>query len=166
MKQTVIEALEKQANHEFTAAHDYRALAYWCEANDYSGFAKFFLEQSAEEVEHAEKIISHLLDRGAHPALLTIEAPRKDYEAIVDIAQMAYDLERANTAGIEAAYEVALAEKDYPAQVMLHWFISEQVEEEAWTAKMLGKTKTAQCSGATSWLDRHIIKELRDPEEE
>jgi ferritin len=31
---------------------------------------------------------------------------------------------------INALYELAVKEKDYPSQVMLQWFITEQVEEE------------------------------------
>jgi len=38
--------------------------------------------------------------------------------------------EKKVTAMIEALYELALKEKDYPTQVMLQWFITEQVEEE------------------------------------
>jgi hypothetical protein len=34
-------------------------------------------------------------------------------------------------------FEAALAAKDYPAQVFMHWFINEQVEEEAWCAEMI-----------------------------
>ena len=70
-------------------------------------------------------------------------------------------LERANTAGINAAYQVALKANDYATQVMLHWFISEQVEEEAWSDKMLVKVQEATCPGALQMLDHHIIKELR-----
>jgi ferritin len=38
--------------------------------------------------------------------------------------------EKKVTASIEALYELALKEKDYASEVMLHWFIKEQVEEE------------------------------------
>ena len=79
----------------------------------------------------------------------------------MEVAKHVYDLERANTAGIHAAYEVALRAKDYPTQVMLHWFIQEQVEEEAWSDKLVAKVQEATCSGATSSLDRNLIKELK-----
>jgi ferritin len=49
---------------------------------------------------------------------------------------------------------------DLPAQVMLHWFINEQVEEEAWSDKLLTKSRRAACSGALQYLDRHLEKEL------
>jgi ferritin len=160
MNQTVIEALEKQANHEMFAAESYRALHYWCDTRHYSGYAAFFRKQMQEEFEHAEKILDHLAKRDVLPTLLPISAPAKDFANLVEVARAAYNLERANTAGIHAAYEIALAEKDYGTQILLHWFIAEQVEEEAWSDKMLGKTRAAQCSGALVYLDRHIVKEL------
>jgi len=94
------------------------------------------------------------------PTLGSVAAPNVAYKSLLDVAQAAYDFERANTAGIHAAYEVALAEKDYPAQVLLHWFINEQVEEEAWADKLLVKTREAGCAGALMNLDRHLEKIL------
>jgi ferritin len=166
MEKEVIAALEKQATHELYAAQSYLAMAYWSEVRQYSGFAKFFHLQVAEEREHAEKIFKFLADRDVVPTVGPLESPRNTFAGLLEVARSAYDLERKNTAGIHAAYETALRAKDYPAQVMLHWFISEQVEEEAWSDKLVVKVQEATCAGALSSLDRHIIKELRGREEE
>ena len=100
--------------------------------------------------------------RGARsgPAFGALAAPKVSFKDLTAVAQAVFDMERANTAGIHAPYETALAEKDYPAQVMLHWFISEQVEEEAWSEKLLVKTREATCAGGLSSLDRHLSKIL------
>ena len=63
-----------------------------------------------------------------------------------EVAQHAERMEQANTQGINAVYEAALAAKDYPAQVLMHWFINEQVEEEAWTAEMVERVRGATCA--------------------
>ena len=160
MSPKLITALNKQANQESQAAQAYLGLSYWCEVHHYSGFAKFFREQVAEEQGHAAKILKHLADRESVPAIGPLTAPTVSFKHLNDVAQAAYDLERANTSGIHATYETALAEKDYPAQVLLHWFISEQVEEEAWSDKLLAKTREASCAGALSSLDRHLSKIL------
>jgi ferritin len=160
MTPKVKQAMEKQADHEAFAAQAYLAMAYWCDVNHLSGFARFFLQQAEEEREHAGKILKHVADRAGIPVIGATAAPRTGFQTILDVAQAAYDLERANTAGIHATYETALAEKDYPAQVMLHWFIEEQVEEEAWSDKLLVKTREAGCAGALMNLDRHLTKEL------
>jgi ferritin len=160
MSPKVVTALEAQAAHELAASQTYLAMAFWAEVNHFTGFATFFHAQAAEERGHALKILQHLADRGDTPRIAATPAPPTTFKGLHELAQRAYDLERANTAGIHAAYEVALAEKDYPAQTMLHWFISEQVEEEAWSDKMLVKTREATCAGALSSLDRHLTKEL------
>lgn len=38
-------------------------------------------------------------------------------------------------------YELALAEKDYPTQAMLQWFITEQVEEEITVTELIEQLK-------------------------
>jgi len=156
MTSKVIAALNKQANQELRSAQAYLALAYWCDVHHSCGFAKFFHEQASEEEGHAAKILQHLADRGVMPALGPWAAPTASFKNLPDVAQTVYDLERANTAGINAAYEIALAEKDYPAQVLLHWFIKEQVEEEAWSDKLLAETREAAHDGALLSLDRHL----------
>jgi ferritin len=160
MSPKLINALNKQAGQEMQAAQGYLAMAYWCEVHHYDGFAKFFHQQAAEEHVHANKILKHLADRDVAPAIAAMAAPTVSFKHVNDIAKAAYDMERANTAGIHSAYEVALGEKDYPGQVMLHWFINEQVEEEAWSDKLLVKTRDATCAGSLSSLDRHLSKIL------
>ena len=71
-------------------------------------------------------------------------------------------MERANTRGINAVFEAALAAKDYPLQVLMHWFIKEQVEEEAWAAELVDRVKSATCAGSLVDLDRHVEKLLAD----
>jgi ferritin len=161
MEQPVISALEKQAAHELFAAQSYLAAAFWCDVRQYSGFAEFFHMQVGEEREHADKLYKFLADRDVVPTIGQIAAPRNTFGNLMEVARSVYDLERANTAGINAAYETALQAKDYATQVLLHWFINEQVEEEAWSDKLLVKVQEATCPGALQMLDRHIIKELR-----
>jgi len=156
----VITALENQATHELFAAQSYLAMSCWCEVQQHSGFAGFFYKQAAEERAHADKLLKHLTDRDVMPKIGALAAPAAAFKSLLEVAQAAYDFERANTAGIHAAYAAALAEKDYAAQVMLHWFINEQVEEEAWSDKLLVKTREASCAGALLNLDRHLEKIL------
>jgi ferritin len=162
MTPTVLTALQNQADHERLASAAYLSMSHWCEVEHYSGFATFFKMQSAEETTHADKILDHLVDRDTLPHLGALAAPRCDFKNLNEVAEAAFALEKANTAGVHAAYEAALTEKDYAAQVLLHWFISEQVEEEAWADKLVAKVRAATCAGALTYLDRHIVKELTE----
>ncbi|HUG11580.1 MAG TPA: ferritin [Opitutaceae bacterium] len=162
----VIALLEKQLTHELHAAQSYLALAYWCDVEHWSGYSRFFLKQSGEEREHAARFLKHLADRDIVPKMGALEAPKCDYKDLEECARVVYELERANTRGIHECYAGAVQHGDLPAQVMLHWFINEQVEEEAWSDKLLTKTRRAACSGALQYLDRHLEKELAGEDSE
>lgn len=156
----VLGELNRQLNQELSAAHSYRALAAWCEDQNLQGFARLFAKQTAEEQEHAEKIINHLLDRGVLPELAAIPAPKQSFRSLLEVALQAQSMEQANTEGTNAVFEAAQAAKDYPAQVLMHWFINEQVEEEAWCRELVERVKGASCAGGLSDLDRHIERYL------
>ena len=160
MNQSIQAALTDQANHELFAAHAYRAMSIWCDDQDYKGFAKFFAEQAAEELEHADKFIRHLLDRDVMPKLTGFEAPTTEFSKLIEVAKLAQTLEQRNSSNIHQCYDIALAVKDFASQPMLMELVAEQVEEESWASTMVTLTARAECSGATYNLDRHIIKEL------
>ena len=156
----VLAELNRQINHELTAAHAYLAMSNWCAAQNLKGFAGFFSKQAGEEHEHAGKIMKHVLDRGLAPELAAISAPKQQFDSLLEATQLAQSMEQANTIGINKVYEAATAAKDYPAQVLMHWFIQEQVEEEAWAAEMVDRVQGATCAGSFLDLDRHIEKIL------
>jgi ferritin len=154
--------IQRQLNHENTAAYAYEAMAYWFDDRNLKGFARFFHKQAVEEREHARKFVGHLLDRGVLPELSLIAAPKGRFESVMQAAQQALAMEQENTKGIHTAYEVALREKDYAAQMLLHWFIKEQVEEEAWANELIDRVARAECPGSLAELDRHIERHLGD----
>jgi ferritin len=158
----VVTELQRQYNQELGAAHNYRALALWCEAQNFKGFACYFDKQAAEEQMHAKKIASHLLDRRVLPETAAIAEPKHTFKSLLEAAQHAQAMESTNTQGTHAVYEAALAGKDYPAQVLMHWFINEQVEEERWSSEMVERIQSATCAGSLSDLDRHIDRLLAE----
>jgi len=162
MTPKMIDALCAQADHERLASASYIALAHWCEDYEFSGYYKFFTEQAAEELVHMEKIHRFLLDCDVCPVLGPLEAPQCQFDGLSVVARTALALEEANSAGVRECYDIALSEKDYPAKLLLEWFITEQVEEEEWARKMVTLTERASCSGGLLYLDRHIHKYLSE----
>ena len=158
----LVTELQRQFNHELAAAHAYTALAVWCFDQNLKGFSRYFYKQAGEEREHAQKFMDHLLDRGVMPELAALAAPTTRFKTLLDVAKHARTMEQDNTAGIHRVYETALEHKDYPAQVLTHWFIEEQVEEEAWCDEMVARAEAATTPGALQALDHHIIKQLAD----
>lgn len=160
--QPVLTELQRQINHELSAAYAYLSLSLWCEERNFKGFARFFGKQADEERIHARKIIDHLLDRNVLPELTDLAAPKGKFKSLTDVAKQALAMEQANTAGINTAYEASGKASDYPSIVLLQWFISEQVEEEAWANEMVERVEQASCAGALSDLDRHIERYLAE----
>jgi ferritin len=161
----VLAELNRQLNQELIASQEYLALSLWCDLRNLAGFTRFFAKQSGEEREHAAKIMKHLRDRGVAPELGAVPVPKQSYKALLEVALQAQAMEQGNTKGIHAVYEAALLAKDYPAQVLMHWFINEQVEEEAWAEEMVDRVQAATCAGSLSDLDRHIERYLADDKE-
>lgn len=157
---TVVAELQRQMNHELTAAHAYTAMAAWCYQQNLKGFSDYFLDQAEEERGHAQRLMDHMMARGVAPAIGAVGEPVNAFDGPLGVAMHAREMERRNTEGVHAAYRVAVEQDDLPAQIMLQWFINEQVEEEDWANEMVERVRAAGCAGATAELDRHLRRYL------
>jgi len=50
------------------------------------------------------------------------------------------DWERTTTDKIHQLFDLARRENDYALEVLLHWYIAEQVEEEQWSGELAALT--------------------------
>lgn len=130
MRDNVMKLLNEQINAEFYAAYIYLSMAAYFEDKDLAGFAHWMRMQSAEELTHAQKIFDYVIERGGRVVLEQIDAPPSDFDSPLDVFEKALAHEQKVTAMIDHLYAQAEKESDYPTQVMLQWFITEQVEEE------------------------------------
>jgi ferritin len=157
MSKKLYEVLNDQIKYELDSAYIYLSMAANCEAKNLNGFANWFKHQSQEEVNHAMKIYQFLLDRGEEVKLKQIDQPPNNYKSPVAIFEAALKHEQKVTGLINRCYETAVAEKDYPAQIMLHWFIEEQVEEEQQASEIVEQLKMAgDSSAALLMVDRQF----------
>lgn len=138
---TMQDTLNDQIQKEMFSSYLYLSMAAYFAAKNLPGFAHWMRKQADEEREHGMKIYDHLIERGGHVTLKAIEAPQTDWKSSLEIFEETAAHEAKVTASINALYELALKEKDYPAQVMLQWFITEQVEEEKNAAEILAHLK-------------------------
>ncbi len=130
LTKSVLKALNEQINHEMYSSYLYLSMAAWCEAKNYPGFAQWMKMQSSEETKHAMKIYEFIHDRGAAVTLMAIDQPATEFKSPAKMFEQALEHERKISALVTKLYELAAKENDYPTQVMLQWFITEQVEEE------------------------------------
>jgi ferritin len=137
ISKTMQDAINDQINKETFSSYLYLSMAAWFESQNLPGFGNWLRLQAEEEREHAMKLYDHLLERGGQVQLKAIAAPQTEWKNALEAVTEVLAHEQKVTKSIHDLYETAQTEKDYPAQVMLHWFISEQVEEEASAAAIL-----------------------------
>ena len=130
LNEVVQDAINEQIKNELYSAYLYLSMAAHSEAANLPGFAHWMRLQSQEEVSHAMKLFDFVNDRGGRVVLQAIDQPPVEFESPLDVFKKTLEHERKVTALIHRLYELAVKENDYAAQVMLHWFIEEQVEEE------------------------------------
>jgi ferritin len=141
ISKTMQSALNKQINAEMYSSYLYLAMATYCTEENLEGFANWLRVQSREEWGHAMKFYGYVHDSSGHVDLQEIEKPSENYKSPMDIFNHVLSHEKDVTAMIDKLYELALKEKDYPSQIMLQWFITEQVEEERTAQLIVDKLK-------------------------
>ena len=153
------DATNEQINKELYSAYLYLSMAAYFEGKNLPGFAHWMRLQADEEREHAMKFYDFILERGGQVLLKAIAAPTAEWKSNLEVAEEVAAHEAKVTASIHELYELALKEKDYAAQVMLQWFITEQVEEEKNAAELVAKLKMIEERGtAVLMLDHRLEK--------
>jgi len=130
MSAALQKAMNDQIRKEFYASYLYLAMSAWFDERNFEGFAKWMRIQADEERGHAMRIYDFVLDRGGKVRLEAIPEPDANWKTAFAVFEAARKHELMVSTSINALYERAINEKDYPSQVMLQWFINEQVEEE------------------------------------
>lgn len=148
MNENVQNAINEQITREFYASYLYLAMMAYFEAESLGGFAHWMRQQAQEENGHAMKLVDFLIDRGGRVELQAIDKPPRDFDSPLGVMKAALEHERKVTAWINELYELAVAERDYPAQVMLQWFIAEQVEEEKSAGDIIDQLEIAGSAGS------------------
>jgi len=153
------DAMNEQINKELFSSYLYLSMAAYFEDKNLPGFANWLRIQAEEEREHAMKFYDFILERGGRVYLKAIDAPKTDWNSNLEVAEEVAAHEAKVTASINELYELALKEKDYPAQIMLQWFITEQVEEEKNAAEIVANLKLIEERGTAVFvLDKQLGK--------
>lgn len=147
LKGKLADAFNDQITMELEAATVYRQLAIEMDVLSLPGIAGWFRAQAAEELEHAEKFITHMTDRGAHPAIGHIGAPEVTVSTVDGAFQASLDHEKKVSESIRDLYRLAHNEGDIDSVPLLNWFIEEQVEEEATVGEILDRVKMINNDG-------------------
>jgi len=157
LNKKVQDALNKQINAELYSSYLYLAMQGYFEGNNLSGCAHWMKLQSDEERGHGLKIFDFVYDRQGTVALSAIQQPSSNYKSPLDVFQKAYEHEKTVSNMIHRLYDLAVKENDYPTQVMLNWFVNEQVEEEKQALLIVEQLKMiGDSSPALLYLDHQL----------
>jgi ferritin len=155
LSEKIQDALNSQINLEFSSSYHYLAMSAFFEASSLPGMAAWMRVQSEEERTHAMKLFDHLSDRGGTVVLQEIAKPQLAFDTPLSVFEAALEGEQRVTRAINSLYALAQAEQDYPSQVLLQWFITEQVEEEKTAQQAIDQLKMADNNpGAMLMLDQ------------
>lgn len=130
LEKNVQKSLNDQVNKELFSSYLYLSMSAWCESENFPGCAKWLAVQSNEERDHAMKLYHFIHERGGRVELDAIDKPKGDFKNLSAVLTQVLEHEQKVSASITALYETAMKANDYPTQIMLQWFITEQVEEE------------------------------------
>lgn len=147
-KSNLYDLMNKQINYEIYSAHIYLNMSCYCGAAGLNGFKHWFEIQYQEELAHAKGLINYLLSRGYRPVITNWDStPDSEFTNILELVQVALLHEKTVTDRFNYMVGVARQENDYATELLLTWYVKEQVEEEASFEELIGKLKLVKDAG-------------------
>ena len=164
IKERIQDALNEQINAELYSSYLYLSMSAYFESINLKGFASWMRVQTQEELLHAMKFYDYLIERGGKVVLSSIESPPTEWPSPLAIFEQAYQHEQKVTGLINELVDLAIAEKDHATNIILQWFVSEQVEEEASADEVVQKIKLmGDARGGIFMLDRELAQRVFTP---
>ena len=158
------EAFNRHINAEFYSSYLYLSMSTYCDSIDLPGFAHWMRVQSQEEYDHAMRLLTYLEDRDGRVTLLPIEQPPNQFDSVEDVMRQTLSHEQHVSQLINQLYAVAAESSDFASQVMLQWFVNEQVEEEKTARDVIASLdKVSGRSDALLLLDREMAARVAAP---
>ncbi|MFC4561399.1 ferritin [Nocardiopsis mangrovi] len=152
--------LLEQVGHEFTASHQYFALAAWFDDRDLQQLSRVFYRQSLEERDHATMMVRYLIDNEVAPNIPGIGEIQTEFSEPRELVALALRQERQVTEQIQLLARVAREEHDYTGEQFLNWFLQEQVEEVATMTTLLNIVERG--AGDLFDIETWVAREMPD----
>jgi ferritin len=151
------DAMNEQIQYELASSYLYLSMAAYFQSSGLDGMAQWMRAQTQEEVVHAMKLFDHINDRGGKVELLALTQPKTEWTSPLAAFQAAWKHEQFVSSRIDTLVELATEENDHPAGILLQWFVTEQVEEEASASKVVQMLERVGDSGnGLIMMDREL----------
>ena len=158
IKDTVLNALNKQIKLEGDSSQLYLAMASWAEVKGLEGTANFLYAHADEERMHMLKLIKFINERGGKAFVPQIEEPKQDFSTLKDVFTAILNHECFVSDSINDIVGLTLEQKDYATHNFMQWYVSEQIEEEKLARNVLDKLEMiGSDKGGLYLFDRDIV---------
>lgn len=158
IKDTILDALNKQIKLEGDSSQLYLAMASWAEVKGLEGTANFLYSHADEERMHMLKLIKFINERGGKAFVPQIEEPKQDFTTLKEVFTAILNHECFVSESINDIVGLTLEERDYSTHNFLQWYVSEQIEEEKLARNILDKLEMiGSDKGGLYLFDRDIV---------
>ncbi|MBN1317749.1 MAG: ferritin [Anaerolineales bacterium] len=144
LSEKLVKAYNEQIKNELNSAYIYYGMAAYFDAKSLPGFANWMRVQAQEELFHASKFNAFVFERDGEVELFALDKPAVVYESPLATFKAAYAHEQFITGTINKLYKLAMEVEDYASKPILHWFIEEQIEEEASAKEIVDQLEMIQ----------------------
>ena len=162
ISKTMTSAFNDQIVAELYSSYLYLSMNAWLQTEGFLGSAKWMSLQVREEVVHAQKLYSFILERGGEVKLGAIDAPPAKWNSPLNVFEDALVHERKVTMLINKLMTTAKEEHDHASEIFLQWFVTEQVQEEATASEIAQKFKLAGSGSGLFLVDRELGTRILD----
>jgi ferritin len=139
--------INEQVGHEFAAMLQYVAIATYFDGEALPRLAAHFYRQADEERQHAMRLVHYLVEAGGSVTIPATPGAKSGFKSAEEAVKLSLDQELTVTKQINALMDQAIKENDHAAQIMLNWFVTEQIEEVSSMDSLLRMVQRAGESG-------------------
>lgn len=141
ISQKIEKALNQQVELEAASSQYYLAMASWAETQGMNGIAHFLFKHSDEERMHMLKLVRYVNERGGAATIPALKAPPQTFKSVQFVFEEVLRHEELVSNEINKLVAICLKEHDYTTHNFLQWYVSEQIEEEALSRRVLDKIR-------------------------
>jgi ferritin len=91
-------------------------------------------------------LLDYLAERGGTVELMALDAPQREWASPSTAIEAVLNHERHISQRINKIVDLATAENDHATTVLMHWYVNEQVEEEATADTLFHQVKMVEDS--------------------